>query len=412
MAIRVDVAVIGAGAFGLSVALHCALRGRSVVVVERKTAGSQASRRAAGLFKSVQPDALRTALARQSVTKVLRFEDWTGVPLAVQRSGSVLVARTDQHKAVLREEAERSRSWGVKVTDADPATLAEFASYYQPSGKETAIWCPEDAYIEEPSSLIDAYLAAARRHGVELLENEPAVTVLAPSGRVIGLETTARQIDADVVVDAAGAWARQVAELARGPFPRRKVPVAPYRHQLLITEPTDEVQPNDAIVRVLDAATYLRPARGGLMVGVFEADPLPLDPRMQPESFGTEDVPLDPAVLRQAAGQLTAEVPVASQQAVAEHRGGLITMTPDGRFVAGPVLGLPGLWVASGCNCSGFSLSPAIGETLADWIVEDHPAAAVRMEPFAPSRFGPVTDEDLITRGAWEYAHFYHPVDA
>jgi glycine/D-amino acid oxidase-like deaminating enzyme len=405
MAVRVDVAVIGAGAFGLSVALHCALLGRSVAVVERKTAGSQASRRSAGLFKSVQGDELRTVLARKSTGKLLRFEEWAGVPLDVRRSGSLLIARADRHKATLRDEAERSRAWGVDVADA--SALDERASYYQPAGDELAVWCPEDAYIEEPSSLIDAYLAAGRLHGVELFENEPAVAVLAPAGRVTGLDTTARRIDADVVVDAAGAWVRQVGELARGPFPRVKVPIAPYRHQLLITEPTPAVGDGDAIVRVLDAATYLRPARGGLMVGVFETNPLPLDPRLERECFGTEDVPLDLEVLRAAAGQFADQVPVASQAPVAEHRAGLITMTPDGRFVAGPVPGVPGLWVASGCNCSGFSLSPAIGEGLADWIT----AGTAVLEPFAPSRFGPVSDEHLVSKGAWEYTHFYDPVD-
>jgi glycine/D-amino acid oxidase-like deaminating enzyme len=407
MTVRVDVAVIGAGAFGLSVALHCALRGRSVAVVERKTAGSQASSRAAGLFKSVQADPLRTTLARHSIDKVLRFEEWAGVPLDVRRSGSLLIARAGRHKAMLRDEAGRSRGWGVELADAAPATLGERASYYHPAGDELAIWCPEDAYIEEPSSLIEAYLTAGRRHGVELYDNEPAVAVLATAGRITGLDTTARRIDAGVVVDAAGAWTRQVAELARGPFPRVKVPVAPYRHQLLITEPSAEVRGTDAVVRVLDAATYLRPARAGLMVGVFEAEPLSLDPRLEPESFATEDVPLDLAVLRKAAGRFTEQVPLASKGPVAEHRAGLITMTPDGCFVAGPVPSMPGLWVASGCNCSGFSLSPAIGEALADWIVEG--AAASRMGPFNPTRFGPVTDEHLISRGAWEYAHFYDP---
>jgi glycine/D-amino acid oxidase-like deaminating enzyme len=40
-------------------------------------------------------------------------------------------------------------------------------------------------------------------------------------------------------------------------------------------------------------------------------------------------------------------------------------MTPDGRFIAGPIPDVPGLWVVSGCNVSGFSFSPAIGEALA-----------------------------------------------
>ena len=62
------------------------------------------------------------------------------------------------------------------------------------------------------------------------------------------------------------------------------------------------------------------------------------------------------------------EVPLAAGVPVAEHRGGLFTMSPDGRFVAGPVPDVSGLWIASGCNGSGFSSSPAIGEALAGCI--------------------------------------------
>ena len=104
------------------------------------------------------------------------------------------------------------------------------------------------------------------------------------------------------------------------------------------------------------------------MVGGFEADPLPVDPREQPASFATDDVPLDLGVLRTMAGRVAVEVPVVGSASVDEHRGGMFTMSPDGRFVAGPVAEMPGLWVASGCNGSGFSSSPAIGEALAEWI--------------------------------------------
>lgn len=403
MTVNADVAVIGAGAFGLSVALHCALRGRSVVVVERHTAGSQASRRAAGLFKSVQADPLATSLSRHSMDKVLTFEEWAGVPLDVRRSGSLLIARTDQHKAILRDEVERSRAWGVDLREAAPDDV----SYYRPSGGELTVHCPEDVYIEEPDSLIQAYLAACRLRDVQILEHEAAEEVLAPDGRVTGVATATQRIDAPVVVDAAGAWVRQVAEMARGPFPRCKVAVATIRHQLLITGPAPEVDAADPIVRVLDAAVYLRPARGGLMFGCFEPDPLPLDPRLQHDSFSNDDLPLDLDLLRGLAGQVGAEVPLASQAPVADLRGGLFTMTPDGRFVAGPVPDVPGLWITSGCNGSGFSFSPAIGEALAGWITSEHGAPGARLAPFAPSRFGPVTDDYLIKQGTWQYTHYY-----
>jgi glycine/D-amino acid oxidase-like deaminating enzyme len=403
--VKADVVVIGAGAFGLSTALHCALRGRSVVVVERAAAGSQASGRAAGLFKSVQPDEHRTYLARRSIEKVVRFEEWAGVPLEVRHSGSFLVARTSRHKAFLQAELAQSRRWGVDLREAAPAELAKRASYYHPSGAEMTVWCPEDVYIDEPGSLMQAYLSGCRRHGVEILEYEAAVAVLAPGGQVAGLETAARRIDTGVVVDAAGAWARQVGELAGA-----RIAVAPVRHQLLITEPSGEVRGTDPIIRVIDAAAYLRPARGGLMFGAFESDPLPLDPRHQPGSFSTDDVPLDLGQLRKVADQVAAEAPLASAAPVAEHRGGLFTMSPDGRFLAGPLPDLPGMWVASGCNGSGFSSSPAIGEMLATWIADG--SAPSGLAAFSPARFGLLTDEALIEKGTWQYAHYYDPAPA
>jgi 4-methylaminobutanoate oxidase (formaldehyde-forming) len=92
---------------------------------------------------------------------------------------------------------------------------------------------------------------------------------------------------------------------------------------------------------------------------------------------------------------------------VAEHRGGLFTMSPDGRFVAGPVPDVPGLWVASGCNGSGFSSSPAIGEALAGWITAGGTPPV--LSALAPGRFGALTDEALVSHGIWQYAHYYDP---
>jgi glycine/D-amino acid oxidase-like deaminating enzyme len=401
-----DIVIIGAGALGLSTALHCALLGRTVVVLERDTAGSQASGRAAGLFKSVQADELRTIIARRSIDRALSFGAWAGVPLEVARPGSYLVARTDAHRAFLATEARQSAGWGVDVTEAGPGALARAVSYYQGDGTELALWCPEDCYIEEPMSLVTAMAAACRQLGVELAEGEPAVEIGLGGGRagrrVAEVRTPRRSIPAAVVVDAAGAWTRQVAELTGA-----EVAVAPVRHQLLITGPAPDLDAAQPIVRVVDAAVYLRPARGGLMLGGFEADPVPADPRARPASFRTAGLELDLDVLTKMAGQLAVEVPLAGELPVAEHRGGLFTMTPDGRFVAGPVPDAPGLWVASGCNGSGFSSSLALGEALAAWIC-DVPGR-LDISALAPARFGALTDEALIAAGTWQYAHYYDP---
>jgi glycine/D-amino acid oxidase-like deaminating enzyme len=121
-------------------------------------------------------------------------------------------------------------------------------------------------------------------------------------------------------------------------------------------------------------------------------------------------VPLDMGVLKAMAGQVAGEVPLFGDAAAsggAEHRGGLFTMTPDGRFITGPVPDVPGLWVASGCNGSGFSSSLAIGEALAGWICGQDQRADI--SALSPGRFGPVTDEALVKASVWQYAHYYDP---
>jgi glycine/D-amino acid oxidase-like deaminating enzyme len=404
---KADIAVIGAGALGLSTALHCALQGRSVVVLDRHSPGSQASGRAAGLFKSVQGDEVRTFLARRSIDLVRHFGEWAGVPLDLAVSGSLLVAHGDGHKKLLATELAQSAGWGVDLAAISPAEAADrTGGYYHAAGDEDVVWCPEDVYIEEPGALIDAYLAGGRRAGVRVLADEPVIAVTSSAGAITGVVTAARRIQTGVVVDAAGAWVRQVGELA-GAW----VPAAPVRHQLLVTEPVPGVPAGAPITRILDRAVYLRPARGGLMLGGFEAAPLPVDPRAQPPGFDTDDVPLDRGVLDAMAAQVAALVPAAQtavrQGTVAEHRGGLFTMSPDGRFLAGPVRDVPGLWVASGCNGSGFSSSPALGEALATWIATGTPPPG--LAALSPARFGPLPDEALISRGLWQYAHYYDP---
>jgi len=79
-------------------------------------------------------------------------------------------------------------------------------------------------------------------------------------------------------------------------------------------------------------------------------------------------------------------------------------------FLAGPVDQVPGLWVASGCNGSGFSSSLAIGEALAAWIYGQ--PDRLDLSALAPSRFGRLTDETLIASGQWQYAHYYDPGSA
>lgn len=402
-----DAVVIGAGAFGLSVAYFLAREGAGrVVVLDRYAPGSQTSSRAAGLFKLIQGDELRTRLAQLAIETVLGFSEETGVHLPVERSGSLLVARTEAHATMIHREAEQSRRWGVDLELIDAFEVQRLAPYLEPEGILAACFIPGDVYIEEPANLLLAYQEAAAKCGVAIFDYTPVTGIRVRDGEVAGVTIPGGQIAAPVVVDAAGAWARQVGRLAGA-----SVPVVPMRHQLYITQPIAGMEPSYPIVRIIDAAVYVRPARGGIMLGGFESSPLPLDPAERGESFSMDDVPLDFAVLEQLTGLIDHNVPALRQAGVQEHRGGLFTMTADGLFLVGPVPGVRGFWTITGCNGSGFSFSPALGRLLAEWIVHGEPPLDIRA--LSPERFTrQLADEELVTAAVWQYTHYYTPPEA
>jgi 4-methylaminobutanoate oxidase (formaldehyde-forming) len=207
---------------------------------------------------------------------------------------------------------------------------------------------------------------------------------------------------ADVVVDAAGAWAGQVAALTGV-----RIPLVPTRHQLLITEPLPGVRADLPMVRIIDAAVYVRPCWGGLLVGGYETEPMAIDVDSLPSIFEMRDTPLDLAVLRGLIEKVGAQLPVLLGAPVHTHRGGIPTMTVDGQHVVGPVPGVAGLFIAAGCNVAGLSVSPMIGLLLAEWILDGRPS--LDLSPMAVDRFGPEwTDEAVVQEAARRhYVSFY-----
>jgi glycine/D-amino acid oxidase-like deaminating enzyme len=401
---QADAVIIGAGAFGLSVGYQLAAHGAGrVVVLDRFAPGSQTSPRAAGLYKLIQADETLTRLAQSSIEVIRGFNEATGIPLSFVESGSVLAARTAAHAALVDEEAEASAGWGVELEKIDEEGVRRTAPYLTGRDIRSAYFVPGDIYIEEPRSLLEAYMMAIEQLGSLVVGEAPVTGIIIVNGEIAGVSTPRGDIATPLVIDAAGAWARGVGALAGV-----EVPVAPVRHQLLITRPIAGMSPQEPIARIVDASAYLRPARGGLMMGGMESDPIAIDPRHDPE-FSMPDTPLDMRVLDELTVALGPLVPALGDTPVAEHRGGLFTMTPDARFLAGQVPGVHGLWTATGCNGSGFSISAGIGRALAEWIVAGEPT--IDLSSLDPGRFGPgpFDDEQLTSAGLWQYANYYTP---
>ena len=397
-----DVVVIGSGAFGSSAAFHLARSGRSVALVDKAGIGSQTSPRAAGLSGQLRRSEVMIRLARRAVQKIERFTEETGQPLEFCQPGSMNIARLPRHAEMLRKAVPWGKQFGLDIDLITPDEARELMPFLHTKGVLAVSHMKSDVYLE-PAQLPMGYALASQKLGATLLPHTRVTGIVTESGAVSRVLTDKGEIRTRTVVDAAGAWVRLIAHLAGV-----RVPLVPMRHQLMITTALPGVSTRQPIVRVLDVNVYVRPARGGLMLGGYEADPLAYDGAALSGTFQIEDLELDLSVLRRLADSVYEQFPVFRGVALQEHRGGLPTMTMDGEHIVGPAPGVRGLFLLGGCNVGGFSIAPALGEQVAEWIVSGRPSED--LSRMSPERFPAVLPEAaLLDKCRGRYAHYYDP---
>ncbi|MFN8489484.1 MAG: FAD-dependent oxidoreductase [Caldilineaceae bacterium] len=396
-----DAVVIGAGAFGASVAYHLARRGKRVVLLDAHEVVTQTSPRAAGLTQQIRSDPLMTQLAMQSVRQITQLTAESGEALTFHQNGSIKLALTESFAAQIQDEVQRGQAQGLEIALISKQAAQRLAPFLQPE-RALAIWYTATDLYLEPGDLPRAYVRAAQKLGATVLSHTPATAIGTRNGRVEAVVTPQGTIETPAVIDTAGAWTRVVGAMAG-----INVPLVPTRHQLYITEPLPGIQVEQPIVRVLDYNVYVRPERGGLMLGGYEPDPLQLDGQTLATDFAIKDLALDITPLRRLTELVYAEFPLLRDTPIAQLRGGLPTMTPDGKHIVDQVQGVAGFFVASGCCVGGLSISPAVGAVLADWVVDGAPPLDI--SPLRLDRFGPLMQSEERLREAclWRYAHHY-----
>ena len=357
-----DVAVVGGGAVGVTVA-HDLAETADVTLYEAEELGSGASGRAAGLCYAAYSDRRDAALARRALERLRDLSGSGG--FTFESSPYVWLARepTDGSRAdgdelvtEIREQAARMREHGLDVATLDAAELGERFPRIA-AGNVAVAAVAEDAGYADPSAYTDTMGLLARANGATIEEGTPAK--LTADGRV---ETDAGVHEYDAVVVAAGAHTRAVVESVA------PLPVKPYRVQALVTEPVDVTPP-----MLFDATGgfYLRPHEEGVLVG-----------------DGTEPVEQDPDDWDAAADESFREACIEYQERALgwswpEKRSwaGLCTATPDGDPLVGELA--DGVYVATGWQGHGFMRAPAVAERLAAQVRGDGDPIA----GFDPCRF-------------------------
>lgn len=397
-----DVVVVGAGAFGASVAWHLVRSTElRVAVLDKGEPVAQTTPRAAGLSSCVQPTSFLRRMATSSVTAIKRFEEETGESLPFHQTGSLKIARSEAHAERLRREVAAAQAAEVEVSLVNTGDVHDLSTFIETDPIVAASYTPADLYFDPPE-LPQAYLRAAQRQGASVLPQTRVTGIRLHHGAVKAVETDRGDIRTPIVVDTAGAWSALVGDMAR-----LRVPVVPTRHQLFITEAISNFPASHPIVRLMDVTVYIRPCDDGVMLGGYEPIPAMFDTHTLGTDFDVANLELDFSTLQDMVDQVVDVMPLFSSFDVRIHRGGLPTMTADGNPLLGPLPDIEGFYILSGCCVGGLAKSPAMGKSLARWIINGHPDDG--LEPAMPGRFAGhfAHANELINACRWQYAHHY-----
>lgn len=365
--IKADVLIVGGGGAGCSAALHLALRGARVVLLERGLVGGQASGVNYGgvRMNGRHPAELPIALKSRAIWG--RLPALVGNDCEFEVTGHLKLARSEAEEAELVAYMDVAREAGLPLQLIGRNAIHATYPWLGPSVVAGAL-SPEDG-AANPRLLSPALAWAARAAGADLREHAE-VTEFAHDGAGFRLRAADEDFSTPVLLNCAGYWGGAVAAAFGEP-----VPVAPMCPQLMVSEPVRYfVEPN---LGVVGGNTYLRQIRRGNIIfggGRGEVDAERLHSRPLPERA-------------LAAMRLAAElVPGLAGISVIRTWTGIDGEMPDHIPVVGPSRTTPGLFHAFGFSGHGFQLGPAIGAILSELVLDGR--TDIPLEPLRIDRFG------------------------
>jgi glycine oxidase len=349
-----DVIIIGGGIIGLSLSIALRKRGATVLIVERREPGQEASHAAAGMlvdFPLETPPILRplaTASARMYPEFVHEVQEESGSNVDLRDQGTIFLLSPEQ--ILERPELVRDHPLPSALAELEPALA---------STETAAIYLRERSV--DPRALTSAVLKAARHRAVDISSGTKATAVLAPNGRATGVSTERTTYHAPAIVNCAGAWS--------GQLPPHLFPTRPVKGQMLSVAGT----PGDLLRHVVRAPEiYLVPRSDGRILIGATIEEAGYDKRTDVDAIQR---------MHRSAIDL---VPALANARILESWAGLRPGSADNL----PILGAtrtPGYFVATGHFRDGILLTPITAQVMAQ--VVTGAKAEYDLSAFSPQRF-------------------------
>jgi 4-methylaminobutanoate oxidase (formaldehyde-forming) len=367
---RARVVIIGGGVIGTSVAYHLAQLGwTDVLLLEQGQLSCGTTWHAAGLVGQLRASESGTRLVQYSMELYERLEQETGLGTGFRRCGGVTVARTPDRLTQLKRTAATAEAYQLDCELITPARARDLYPVMQITDLAGAIWLPGDGRAN-PTDLTAALARGARAKGVTIKERTRVTAIHSKNNAVTGVQTDDGDIEAEIVVNCAGQWAKQV-----GAMCGVTVPLHSAEHFYVVTEQIDGVHRDLPILRDPDGYTYIKEEVGGLLVGGFEPEakpwvapdklPYPFEFQLLDEDWDHFAILMDNAIER---------IPELAEAGIKMFYNGPESFTPDNQFILGEAPELRNFFVGAGFNSVGIASAGGAGRALAEWITEGEPS--------------------------------------
>ena len=368
-----EVIIIGGGISGTAAANELARMGARVTLLEKGSLASMASGwTLAGVRQSGRHPA-ELPLAQAAVQRWQVLGDELEADVSYRQEGNLRLARTPDEVDFIANMVKDQRMMGLDL-DFLPDTKAVQA--VAPAVSESVLaasLCPTDGHAD-PIATVQAFAAAAERHGARILTETAVTGIDVAGGRVTGVQTSVGPIAADVVVVAAGIYSGRLCQSLG-----QELPITVKHVSVLQTVPLPPL-----LSQVLGVASANFACRQQVD-GCFRMTP-GSEPWAWPEgTVKAEDIYPPMGMMAMLIERACEVIPALSEARINRTWGGLLDMTPDGLPVIERISDVEGLVVAAGFSGHGFCLGPITGKIISDLVI--HGESALPLAPFKLNRF-------------------------